>query len=199
MKKLIAQKISLFFKVWYRLIYGSHVKFGKRTIVNHKLCFKGPGRLIFGDDVNLWSHKEPNEFFTFDPSAVIKIGARSRLNGVGIQCKTAVTIGEDCLIGSALIVDTDFHSVHFEHRNDPAFIKTKPVQIGDRVWLAGQCAILKGVTIGQEAVVGFRAVVTKDVAAKTVVAGNPAKEIGSVTHEQSEVKPCPARPLINNL
>lgn len=72
-------------------------------------------------------------------------------------------------------MDNDFHSVEFDHRNDPAYIKSKPIVIEDRAWLAGQSAILKGVTVGKDAVVAFRAVVTKDVPEGRIVAGNPAE------------------------
>jgi acetyltransferase-like isoleucine patch superfamily enzyme len=180
MKKTLAKLIGKLFCAYYRLRYFGHVRFGKNVIVNHEFTFKGRGRLIIHDDANLWCHKERNSFFTFSPGAKIEIGARTRLNGVGIQSKKSIMIGEDCLIGSALIMDSDFHSIHFEHRNDPDFVKNKEVTVGDRVWIAGQAVILKGVTVGDEAVIGFRAVVTKDVQAKTVVAGNPAREIVTI-------------------
>lgn len=173
-KHQIALGLSIVFKAFFKLKYRSAVTFGKRVIINHRFKFKGAGRLIIAADANLWAHKEPNEFFTYSPDAVIKIGERTRLNGVGIQCRESVQIGQDCLVGSAVIMDNDFHSLNFEHRNNPAFIKSAPVHIDDKVWLAGQCAILKGVKIGKEAVVGFRAVVASNVPEKTVVAGNPA-------------------------
>jgi maltose O-acetyltransferase len=150
------------------------VKFGKRVYVNHRFKFRGPGKLIIGNDVNLWAHKEWNEFQTFDKDAVIKTGDGCRINGATIQCKTSVTIGKNCIIGSAMIMDTDFHSTDHNHRNDLEFIKSKPILIGDDVWIGGQSAILKGVSIGNKSVVGFRALVTKDVPELVVVGGNPA-------------------------
>jgi len=128
----------------------------------------------------LWAHKEKNEFITFGADAEIVIGRRNRLNGISVQCKKNVTIGDDCMVGSCMIMDTDFHSIYFEHRDVSEFIKTWPVTIKNRVWLAGQTAILKGVTVHDDAVVGFRAVVTKDVPAKTIVAGNPAREVSKI-------------------
>lgn len=173
-KVKIGLLLSAFFRLYFKLRYGKKIAWGKNVIVNHRFKFAGPGRLVIADEVNLWAHKEPNEFFTYAHDAVIRIGKRTRINGIGVQCRKSVRIGEDCLIGSAVIMDNDFHSVHFEHRNDPAHIKSSEVIIGDGAWLAGQCAILKGVTVGEEAVVGFRAVVAQNVPAKTVVAGNPA-------------------------
>jgi acetyltransferase-like isoleucine patch superfamily enzyme len=186
MKKTLAKMIGKFFCAFYKMRYGGRIKFGKNVILNDKFRFRGKGRLIIHDDANLWCHKEPNVFQTFDPGAKIEIGARTRLNGASIQARKSISVGEDCLVGSAIIMDNDFHAVHFAHRNDREFIKTKPVVVGNKVWIAGQSAVLKGVTVGDEAVIGFRAVVTKDVPAKTVVAGNPAREIGSLTQEKNE-------------
>jgi acetyltransferase-like isoleucine patch superfamily enzyme len=50
-----------------------------------------------------------------------------------------------------------------------------PVHIGDNVWLGDHATVLKGVTIGDNSVVAARAVVTRDVPANVIVAGNPAK------------------------
>ncbi|HBN4333859.1 TPA: maltose O-acetyltransferase, partial [Escherichia coli] len=55
--------------------------------------------------------------------------------------------------------------------------------IGDNVWIGFQAAILKGVTIGEGAVVAARAVVTKDVPAWSVVAGNPAKVVKEIPRD----------------
>jgi maltose O-acetyltransferase len=180
MKKTLAIKLSLFIKTWFKLLYGNRIRFGKKTIINHRFSFKGKGKLIIGNNVNLWAHKEKNEFITLSKGALIEIGDGCRLNGLSVQCREHVSIGRDCLIGSALVLDTDYHSVHFEKRNDPDYIRNSPVFIKDRVWLAGQTAVLKGVTVGEEAVVGFRAVVTKDIAPKTIVAGNPAREVAHI-------------------
>lgn len=64
-----------------------------------------------------------------------------------------------------IIMDTDQHSIH---GNLPV---AKPVQIGDRVWIGCRVIILKGVTIGDDAVTAAGATVTKDVPAGAVVAG----------------------------
>lgn len=162
---------------FFRLRYGRRVEWGAGVLVNHKFRFRGPGRLQIGAGSNLWAHAEPNQFLTFAPDAVISVGPRCRLNGVMVQCKTAVSFGADSLVGSCHLLDYDFHSVHFRQRHDPAAARSAPIKVGPRVWLAGQSAVLKGVTIGAEAVVGFRAVVTGDVAAKNIVAGNPARVV----------------------
>ena len=87
-----------------------------------------------------------------------------------------VEIGARTLLGPAVQIYTAIHPLDPAER--AAFIETaKPVIIGSNVWIGGAAVILPGVTIGDNAVVGAGAVVTKDVAANTVVAGNPAKVI----------------------
>jgi acetyltransferase-like isoleucine patch superfamily enzyme len=52
-----------------------------------------------------------------------------------------------------------------------------PIVVGDDVWIGADCKILKGVSIGDRAIIGTAAVVTKDVPPDTIVAGNPSKTI----------------------
>lgn len=175
MKKHIALLLSKFFILLYKLRYGQRVQFGKNVIVNHKLRIRGKGRLVIGDEVVLWAHEENNRFRFYSPQARIEIGKSSKVNGVFCHAYGHIKIGEDCMIGSATIMDTDFHT--FDNPEHVLYGKelSKPISIGDGVWLAGQCVILKGVTLGNRSVVGFRAVVTKSFPADVVVAGNPAK------------------------
>jgi acetyltransferase-like isoleucine patch superfamily enzyme len=175
MKKTLAVFLSSLLILPCFLRYRGRVRFGKGVVLNWRFRFRGPGRLEIGDGCNLWAHQEPNAFHTYGKDSVIRIGKNCRLNGVSVHCRKAVTFGGDCLAGSAILMDNDFHSVEFDHRNDPAYIKSKPIVIEDRAWLAGQSAILKGVTVGKDAVVAFRAVVTKDVPEGRIVAGNPAE------------------------
>jgi maltose O-acetyltransferase len=80
------------------------------------------------------------------------------------------------MVASTIVFDTDFHGPHPERRHDPSVpVACAPVNLTENVWVGGQSAILKGVTIGKNSVVGFRAVVTKDVPPNVVVAGNPAR------------------------
>lgn len=179
-KKILGRIISVPLIWFYRLRYLGRVRFGKGVIVGWKFKFRGKGRVFIGDRVNLWCHEEKNQFFTYGKGAHIKIGNDSRLNGVTIQCRKSVEIGERCLIGSAIIIDNDFHSIYAEHRNDPEYVKSASIKIGNDVWVAGQSVILKGVSVGDEAVIGMRAVVTKDVPGKVVVAGNPARIVKEI-------------------
>ena len=85
-----------------------------------------------------------------------------------------LTIGDNVDIAQGVNIWTEQHDY-----NSPTFASVcKPVIIEDYVWIASRATILPGVTIGKGAVVATGAVVTKDVAPYTVVAGVPAKVIG---------------------
>jgi maltose O-acetyltransferase len=168
--------VSRCWVTWYRLRLGNRVQFGRNFWTNGRLVIRGPGRVVFGDDVNAWCHAEKNVFVTYTPEACIVIGSGTRLNGAGMMARAGIRIGPRCILGSTLIVDNDFHPVDPQLRHDPrAPVCSRIVRVGANVWLGGQSALLKGVTIGENSVVAFRAVVAGPVPANVVVAGNPAR------------------------
>lgn len=177
MKRLILSLISKFFITYYTLRYRGKIFFGKNCIVNWRFSFQGKGKIFLDEGCNLWAHEEYNRFQTYSKYAVICIGKNSRLNGVLLQAREKIFIGENCLLGSTIIMDTDFHHTDPKRRKDIKNIPTKSVIIENNVWLAGQSVVLKGVTIGKNSVVAMRAVVSKDVEKNIVVAGNPAVEV----------------------
>ena len=108
----------------------------------------------------------------------LRIGHATNVNGLTkILCAQAVTIGRACTISwDVQITDNDFHAITVDGVSRPA---VAPVVIGDRVWVGTGATVLKGVSIGDGAVVAAGAVVTGDVAAGTVVAGVPARPVGT--------------------
>jgi maltose O-acetyltransferase len=93
-----------------------------------------------------------------------------------------VRIGDHVMIGPSVQIYTAAHLLQAEPRNRDLEV-AKPVVIDDNVWVGGAAVLLPGVRIGRNAVVGAGAVVSRDVPANTVVAGNPARVIREI--EQS--------------
>jgi acetyltransferase-like isoleucine patch superfamily enzyme len=122
---------------------------------------------------------------TLMPGAELRIGSGARMSGATICISERVIIGDRCVVGAnAIIVDTDFHSLDPIARSlpedDARLASHKPVEIEDDVFIGGGSIILKGVRIGRCAVIGAGSVVTMDVPEMTIVAGNPAKPIGTI-------------------
>ena len=84
-----------------------------------------------------------------------------------------IEIGDACMIAhGAYISDADWHGIY--DRAEPVG-KTKPIILEDNVWIGDSAIICKGVTIGANSIIGAGAVVTKNVPANSVYAGNPAR------------------------
>lgn len=110
-------------------------------------------------------------------NAVLSIGKGTYLNrNVHIVAKESVVIGQQVKIGwDTVIMDTDLHG----HSGKPA--RSRPVVIGDNVWIGCRALILKGVRIGDGAIVGAGAIVTKDVPPLAVVASPSASVLFTAT------------------
>lgn len=93
------------------------------------------------------------------------------------QDQGGITIGDGTLIGHQVVIATINHDLDPEKRGDMIL---EPVVIGRNVWIGSHATILPGVTIGDGAVIAAGAVVNKDVEARTVVGGVPAKFIKKV-------------------
>lgn len=134
------------------------------------------GEIRIGDRVQLVSTVATTELVAGD-QGVLTIGSRSLINfGCSIVAFSRVDIGERCLIGPhCMIMDTGFHQVDPDRRLDPP--TAEPITIGENVWLGARVAVLPGVTIGDNSVVGIGSVVTRDVPPNTVVVGNPARHV----------------------
>ena len=116
---------------------------------------------------------------TFSLEATVILGHRVGLNGTSITCRSkTIQIGDDTKIGpDCLITDTDFHGLEPGERLQSFFENDKSVEVGRNVWIGMRCIILKGVTIGENAIIGAGSVVTKDVEPNSIYAGNPARLI----------------------
>lgn len=103
------------------------------------------------------------------------IGAFTVIDGSG-----GLTIGEGCDISCGVQIYTHSSALRCVSGRRYESVDREPVVIGNRVFIGANATINMGVSIGDEAIVGAGAVVTHDVASRAVVAGVPAREVGSV-------------------
>ena len=106
------------------------------------------------------------------------IGAFTMIDGSG-----GLTIGTGCDISSGAQIYTHSSARRCVSGRRYDEVERQPVVIGDRVFIGAGAIVNMGVTIGDEAVVAAGAVVTGDVAARTIVAGVPARVVGRVDLE----------------
>lgn len=128
--------------------------------------------------------------------AKLEVGNRTFIGVSNIICANNIKIGSDVLISwGCTIVDHNSHAIEFKKRSEDVAnwmmskknwdaVKTAPIIIENKAWLGFNVIILKGVTIGEGAVVAAGSVVTKDVPAYTIVGGNPARVIREITMDE---------------
>ena len=93
-----------------------------------------------------------------------------------------VVIGDNCLMGPNAAIYTAGHPLHPAARNS-LYEYGIGVTIGDNVWIGGGAIVLPGVHIGSGSVIGAGSVVTKDIPAMSLAAGNPCRVIREITAE----------------
>lgn len=173
---------------------SEYVVYGSNSNINfHEIQLRNPEKkkyLFVGNDCEI------NSKIIFETSnGVIKIGDRTFIGGSTLISINEIEIGDDVMVSwGCHIVDNDAHSLKSDERKndvinwkrglnenkvgiykDWSVVKSKKVTIKNNVWIGFNSIILKGVTIGQGAVVAAGSVVTKDVPDYAVVAGNPAE------------------------
>jgi acetyltransferase-like isoleucine patch superfamily enzyme len=144
-------------------------------------------RLIVGDGVRVSSSLRANPLGNLQPSvlralvpgAQLILGTRVGLSGTVLCAGNLIEVGEDTIFGSgAMVMDNDFHVPSGVSDWADGCEKTaRPIRIGRGVFVGARAIILKGVTIGDHAVVGAGAVVTKPVPPRHFAVGNPARII----------------------
>ena len=156
------------------------------------ICTKDSS-LILGDNVVCVSSFLSNLVGLFQKSIIfVRAGAKVvleddvRMSGVTIYSRESIRIGKHTSIGGNVkIFDHDFHPINPQERlNHPnSGMKTRPVDIGENVFIGVNVIILKGSKIGNNCVVGAGAVVSGAFEDNTVIAGNPARVIRKLDSE----------------
>lgn len=182
---MIARKINwLIYRNQVTLKGKAYLNFGALIIGMHK-----KDQIVLGKNIDLYG--------------CLSVGKKGKIiigdyTGMGrravIQALDKVEIGRFGYIApDVLIFDSNHHSIYARDRMIDALgaekgiyarnVATKPIKIGNHVWIGRRAMILKGVTIGDRSIVGANAVVTHDVPSDVVVAGNPAKIVKHIDQE----------------
>lgn len=135
----------------------------------------------------------------FDFGTNISMGKGSYANfNLTVLDEGKVTIGENVFIGPNVSMLTAIHPLRYQERNsffNPTTQSvtnleyTKPIVIEDNCWIAANVTICGGVTIGEGCVIGAGSVVTKDIPANSLAAGNPCKVIRPITESDNVITP----------
>lgn len=149
-------------------------------------------RIAFGRNISIISDTyrasasslyAPTKIQTFNRTARIEIGDNVGMNGASIVARSCcIKIGSNTMLApNVVVMDSDFHAAWPpENRNCPSD-NDRDVTIGENVWLGLGVIVLKGVAIGNNSIVGAGSIVTRNIPANVVAAGNPAaivKQLG---------------------
>jgi len=128
---------------------------------------------------NLIGINHPCMISTFNHKAELIIGDNCGFSGTTIGVFSKVVLGNNVRCGAnTVITDGDWH------QDDPRSGEPKPIIIHDNVWLGLNVIILKGVTIGENSVIGAGSVVTKDIPEGVIAAGNPCRVLKSIANNE---------------
>jgi len=165
------------------------VKIGRGTTIAWRRLKQVPGNLLsVGEDSII--HAD----ISFEESGgQIQIGSRTFVGRSDLVCYRSLVIGDDVIMSWGItVVDHDSHSTEWAmRRNDVRdwgkgrknweHIAHAPVVVGNKAWVGFNASILKGVTIGEGAVIGAGSVVTRDIPPYSVAVGNPARVVRSLS------------------
>lgn len=178
------EKIGAFWRIEARL-KGARV--GRDVILSGRpvLSVAGDSKLELQDRVVLRSGLRSTPLACSHPCVLRTLARKAELileEGVGLSgtvicAASSVRVGSNTIMGSGvMVIDTDFHRLQPAGTWGNDFRGTaRPIMIGRSVFVGTRAIILKGVTIGDRAIIGAGAVVTHEVPADSVAAGNPAR------------------------
>lgn len=151
--------------------------FGKRIYIDANVkLMRFPKNISIDDDVII---KEGVRLCSCNNTAKISIGKRTTIGYHNfIFASERITIGDDCLIAPFVYIVDSNHSMAKEKKINEQPNKTKPITIGNDVWIASNVTILMGVNISDGAIIAANSVVNTNIPAFEIWGGSPAKKIG---------------------
>lgn len=152
-------------------------KCGKDVWIDKNVEFQRfPGNISIADHVVV---KEGVRICACNAKAKINIGKNTTVGFHNfIFASERIEIGDDCLIAPFVYIVDSNHQINRNEKINTQPNQTAPIVIGNDVWIASHVTILKGVKIGDGAVIAANSMVNRDVEPYTIVGGSPAKPIG---------------------
>ena len=170
--------------------HGVDTELGYVTLHGKPIIHKEPGSIIrMGKGVVLVSNSEANTaginhpviIATHSKDAEVVLENNVGMSGVSINCVNRCVFKEGVMLGANVNVwDTDFHPIDPQKRIQQKSIMDahySPILIERNVWIGANTTILKGVTIGENTVVGAMSLVNRNLPPNSVCVGNPAKKV----------------------
>ena len=158
---------SMIMKPWFLKLYGRNINLGESVHI-----ITARDRTV---RLTTWALN--------DHQGDIQIGDCVLLcPGVRIDSASKVTIGQSSMIAAgAYLTDADWHDIYDRTQ---AIGRTSPVTLGANVWIGDGATVCKGVSIGDNSIIGAGSVVTQDIPANVIAAGNPAKVLRTLDPDQ---------------
>jgi acetyltransferase-like isoleucine patch superfamily enzyme len=152
-------KAAAIINPWYVEVFGAPIDIGDYV----SIVAAADNRVR----LSVWSDKQV--------SGQIRIGNYCLLcPGVRISSASGINIGENCMLASGVYVtDSDWHDIY----NRLALGKTGSIDIADNVWIGDSAIVCKGLSIGENSIIGAGAVVVHSIPANCIAAGNPAQVV----------------------
>lgn len=159
----------LFIKPWHVEVFGGNIHVGDYAVV-----IAAPDARV---RLAVWPPQPDQGRITIGDCCMICPGVR-------ISSALRIDIGDNCMIASrAYITDSDWHGLYDRISSG----RCLPVRIGSNAWVGDSVIICKGVSVGDNSIIGAGAVVVDDVPANTVAAGNPARPVRRLDPQQPRV------------
>jgi acetyltransferase-like isoleucine patch superfamily enzyme len=157
----------------FALRYRRRVQLATDVWFEQMPSLSGCGRLVIADGVRFGERCS----IQVEDSATVFLGPGCYLNGTRIIAADDVVIGARCILGPCTLMTSDWHGVSLPRNGAGSNVQHGPIRLGDDVWLAEACAVLRGVTIGDRSVVGYGSVVTRDVASEALVVSQQLRTV----------------------
>lgn len=149
-----------FMNPWHCVVSGANIHMGDSATV----VAESDAKVRIG----VWGREPGLGTIVIGDAVMISPGTR-------ITASDEIRIGNGCMFAfGSYVTDSDWHGIYDRVKRDP---ESKPVILEDNVWVGDHAIVLKGVTIGKNSIVAAHAVVTRDVPANVIVAGNPARVV----------------------